>query len=275
MLKAMVRMGLLAGLALAGVRCGQDADSPLSVEEGSSERLGGHWSSDAGAFEFESTRSGPLAGDVSIAVGALTYDVRYDFAAREVVADGHDGALDRPTQRLLRIASDDIARSLAAASVATGPRTPGGPTAERGSLLEPMLYASLVLLADSGGMPLSRQVFRLAPPEVDKSLDNDGVTCIERGDIYAVSFDSTSGTTLDLPVMAGAEDCNGRCGPGCTALTPWAMWTLDCLEHDTCCDATGDPACWTPLGECGDEYVHAETDFLRGFDPLSRHCGGS
>ena len=275
MLKATVRMGLLAGLALAGVRCGQGADSPLSVEERSSERLSGHWLSDAGAFEFESTRSGALSGDVSIAVGALTYDVHYDYTAREVVADGHDGALDRPTQRLLRIASDDIARSLAAAPVATGPLATGPLTVEGDSLLEPMLYASLVLLADSGGMPLSRQVFRLAPPEVgDKSLGNDGVTCIQRGDSYAVSFDAASGTTLDLPVTAGAEDCNGRCGPGCTALTPWAMWTLDCLEHDTCCDATGDPACWTPLGQCGDEYVDAETDFLRGFDPLSKHCGG-
>jgi hypothetical protein len=131
-----------------------------------------------------------------------------------------------------------------------------------------------VLLADSGGMPLRRQVFELAPSEVDKSLGNDGVTCIERDSTYAVSFDAAGNSTVDAPVTADAEDCNGRCGPGCTALTPWSMWTLDCLEHDTCCGATGDAACWTPLGECGDEYVDAETDFLRGFDPFSPHCGG-
>jgi hypothetical protein len=53
------------------------------------------------------------------------------------------------------------------------------------------------------------------------------------------------------------------------------MWTLDCLEHDSCCSAIGDgTTCWTPLGECGDEYVHAEADFLRGFDPFRSHCGG-
>jgi hypothetical protein len=263
MRRLMVRAGWVASLALAGARCGQEADSPLSVDERSSDRFSGRWLSEAGSIEFESTRSGPLAGDVALAVGALSYDVHYDFEARAVVADGHDGALDRPTQRLLRDMAEDVARYLAA-----------DPEAPSDGSIEPMLYASLVLLADSGGMPLSRQVFDLAPSEVDKSLGNDGVTCVDRGNTFAVSFDAGDSSTVDTPVTADAEDCNGRCGPGCTALTPWAMWTLDCLEHDTCCGTTGDAACWTPLGECGDEYVHAETDFLRGFDPLSSHCGG-
>jgi hypothetical protein len=263
MRRLMVRAGWVASLALAGARCGQEADSPLSVDERSSDRFSGRWLSEAGSIEFESTRSGPLAGDVALAVGALSYDVHYDFEARAVVADGHDGALDRPTQRLLRDMAEDVARYLAADSEAPSDGS-----------VEPMLYASLVLLADSGGMPLSRQVFDLAPSEVDKSLGNDGVTCVDRGNTFAVSFDAGDSSTVDTPVTADAEDCNGRCGPGCTALTPWAMWTLDCLEHDTCCGTTGDAACWTPLGECGDEYVHAETDFLRGFDPLSSHCGG-
>ncbi|HTV24653.1 MAG TPA: hypothetical protein VMG12_38440 [Polyangiaceae bacterium] len=237
------------------------------MDERNADRFSGRVASGTSAIEFEAARSGPLAGDVTIAVGALTYDVHYDYEAREVIADGHDGALDRPTLRLLRDASDDVARYIGADARALA--TPSD------SLLEPMLYASLVLLADSGGMPLARQVFRLAPDDVEKSLGNDGVTCIERGSTYGVSFDDSSGTTLDESVTADAEDCNGRCGPGCTALTPWAMWTLDCLEHDSCCSATGDdPTCWTPLGECGDEYVDAETDFLRGFDPLSKHCGG-
>jgi hypothetical protein len=263
MRRAMIQLGWVAGLALGALRCGQEVDSPLFVDERSSERFSGRVESEAGSLAFESIRSGPLAGDVSLAVGALRYDVHYDFEARVVLADGHDGALDRPTQRLLRSAAADVARYL------------GDPPATNESSVEPMLYARLVLLADSGGMPLSQQVFELAPSEVDKSLGNDGVTCIDRGDTYAVSFDTGGSTTLDEPVTADAEDCNGRCGPGCTALTPWTMWTLDCLEHDTCCDATGDGlTCWTPLGECGDEYVHAETDFLRGFDPLSKHCGG-
>ncbi len=263
MRRAMLSVGLLASLALAGVRCGQGADSPLSVDERSSDRFSGRWLSEARSIEFESTRAGLLAGDVAIDTGALRYDVHYDFEARVVVADGHDGALDRPTQRLLRDMAEGVARYLATDPAATGDGS-----------IEPMLYASLVLLADSGGMPLPRQVFELAPSEVDKSLGNDGVTCIERDSTHAVSFDAANGSTVDAPVTADAEDCNGRCGPGCTALTPWAMWTLDCLEHDTCCGATGDAACWTPFGECGDEYVHAETDFLRGFDPFSSHCGG-
>jgi hypothetical protein len=118
-------------------------------------------------------------------------------------------------------------------------------------------------------------VFELGTSEVDKSLGNDGVTCIERGSTYAVSFDEASGTTVDFPRTADVEECNGKCGPGCAPLTPWSMWTLDCLEHDACCSRTDESlVCWTPLGQCGDEYVHAETDFLRGFDPLSSHCGG-
>lgn len=271
MTKVTLLTGVLAGLTPAAMGCGQDASSsPSFSAEHDATSFRGLWTRDSAApIAFVSTGSGPLAGAVHIDIGALTYEVHYDFEAREVVADGQDGALDRPTQQRVREASADVASYLAA-----HPEWGSDPGERGGALMGPMLYASLVLLADSGGMPLTRQVFRLAPAEVEKSLGNDGVTCIERGSTYGVSFDAASSTTLEALVTADAEDCNGRCGPGCTALTPWTMWTLDCLEHDTCCGATGDPACWTPLGQCGDEYVHAELDFLRGFDPLSPHCGG-
>jgi hypothetical protein len=230
-------------------------------------------------LELSSEGTGPLAGHVVIAAGAVSLDMHYDFVAREVVADGHGAALDRHTHGLLRGAAAGVARELA----------PPADSPDATPLHEQMLSAGLVLLADSGGMPLSRLVFSLdaaaagradapatpASAPIDKSLGNDGVSCVDRGGTHAVSFDDETGTALDLAVTADAGDCNGKCGPGCASLTPWAMWTLDCLEHDSCCAANDVGAlCWTPLGQCGDEYVDAELDFLRGFDPLSRHCGG-
>jgi hypothetical protein len=262
-MKEALRIGVLGGVALAAaVQCGGEAPG-LLIEERTGARIAGRFAGAGGqTVEFSSARSAPLAGDVVITVGSLTYELRYDYGARQVVADGHGGALDRPTHALLRDVVSSVDSYLPFEQ------------ADELPLEEQMLYAALTLLQESGGMPLGQLVFELDAEQIDKSLGNDGVTCIEKGSTHAVSFDDSSGTTLDVPVTAGSAECNGQCGPTCTRLTPWVMWTLDCLEHDKCCDATGDPACWVPLGECGDEYADAEKDFLRGFDPLSRHCGG-
>ena len=125
------------------------------------------------------------------------------------------------------------------------------------------------------GLPFKMvMTFELEPTELEKSLGNNGVTCIKRRRTYAASFDYGSTVAIDIPITADASQCNGRCGPTCIQLTPWNMWTLDCLEHDSCCSATSSDSCWTPLGECGDEYADAQTDFLRGFDPFRKHCKG-
>jgi hypothetical protein len=276
----------LVTAAAAGLGCGGEAPSEpvegrLLVEERDGVQLAARYLAGGEALELSSRGTGPLAGHVVIGAGAVSLDMYYDFAAREVVADGHDGALDRHTHGLLRNAAVHVAKELA----------PPQSSREASPLHEQMLTAGMVLLADSGGMPVPRLVFALdaaatgpsqalatpaAPKgDVDKSLGNDGVACVDRGSIHAVSFDDANGTWLDQEVSVDAEDCNGKCGPGCASLTPWAMWTLDCLEHDRCCGANDVGAlCWTPLGQCGDEYVDAELDFLRGYDPLSRHCGG-
>jgi hypothetical protein len=265
---------LTGALALALLRCGGESALPgsgaapgLVIEQRTSERLDGRFVSPPGiepaSLELASTRSAPLVGDVEISASALTYSLHYDYgAAREVLADGQGGAIDQATQRLLLEAIDAV-------GAAIGPNRPELP------LHEQMLFAGLSLLEESGGMPLSPLRFPLGPGSTDKSLGNDGVTCIERGKAYDVFFDVANATVEGESVTADSDDCNGQCGPGCEQLTPWKMWTLDCLEHDSCCEATGQHTlCWTPLGECGDEYADAEGDFLRGFDPLQRHCGG-
>jgi hypothetical protein len=272
---------LACALSMTLLRCGStgstagddrslpsgEAAPGLAVEQRTSERVDGRFVGGDGAdpltLEFASTRSTPLSGEVEIVVGSLDYTLRYDYGiTRQIVADGQGAALDRPTQRLVLDALDAVTQRF-------GPNDPGLP------LHEQMLFAGLALLEESGGMPLARLRFPLGTDETEKSLGNDGITCIERGDAYEVSFDDSNATVEGQTVTADSDECNGLCGPGCSQLTPWKMWTLDCLEHDTCCQATGDHTlCWTPLGECGDEYTDAEADFLRGFDPLQRHCGG-
>jgi hypothetical protein len=259
-------VALGAGLAALALGCGSDESRTLFVEERTPERIAGRFLADDRVIEFSSTRREELSGDVEIDVGALTYAVHYDYAAGEVVSDGQGGALDRATQRMLNDSIEVVTAYL-------------GPDDPELLLHEQMLYAGLGMLIDSAGMPLERMTFALElsdtdPSESEKSLSNDGVGCIKRNLSYYASFDYGSSAVVDRVVTANRSKCNGRCGPGCTQLTPWNMWTLDCLEHDACCVETSDNNCWTPLGQCGDEYVHAETDFLRGFDPFRKHCGG-
>jgi len=152
---------------------------------------------------------------------------------------------------------------------------------------EQALYATLVTWQQSGGIPLGRKVYSLARRDVaaqptqpnrervvSKSFEDDGIECVREGTSYLASFDFDDTVVIEQSVTAGERNCDGLCGPDCVRLTPFEMWTLDCLEHDACCGATDSPDCWAPLGQCGDEYEHAIADFLRGFDPLSRHCGG-
>ena len=258
-----------------GDAAGADNSGALLVNEHEATRIAGHFASRGREIEFTARGTAPLAGDVRVRVGALSYDVHYDYAERSVRADGHGGAIDRPTLRALRGAIDGLLEYL-------GPGEPGS------ALHEQMLTASLSLLRDSGGMPLDGQTFDLGATQplahaetdsdeslVEKSLEDDGIACIQNGEWYPVSFDYGETTVVDADVQAGSRNCNGQCGPACTQLTPWRMWTLDCLEHDTCCAVTdGDAECWTPLGECGDEYDAAMKDFLRGYEPLRKHCGG-
>ncbi|MET0412269.1 MAG: hypothetical protein ABW217_13285 [Polyangiaceae bacterium] len=217
------------------------------------------------SFSAESPRQG--LAEVTLAIDGARFDARFDFAAGEVMLDGHDAALDRGAHGVLLEAAEVLATDLDADA----------------ALEQRALYAAIVAWQQAGGVPLSQKRFALRQSEQhtgldeplrDKSLLDDGVTCLARGETYAVSFDHGDASVIDEPIVADGWECNGLCGPYCTELTPWRMWTLDCLEHDQCCRATDTPDCWAPLGECGDEYEAAIADFLRGFDPFARHCGG-
>lgn len=268
------RSGIVAaGFGLAALRCGSgdltrlSAESVLSEEaalildERTPERIAGRFTAAGRDVELSSTGTQPFAGEVAIDIGSLSYSVHYDYVARKVVSNGYGGAIDRGSQRLLGLALERVTEYL-------GSSNPALP------LHEQMLHAGLAMLQESAGMPLEPMSFEIEPSLVEKSLGNDGVSCIKRDQTYSASYDHGSTVVLDRAITADSSECNGRCGPTCTQLTPWNMWTLDCLEHDACCGATSDDSCWTPLGECGDEYGEAQTDFLRGFDPFRKHCGG-
>jgi len=248
-------------LAAATWQCGVVDASSLLVERRTGAAIAGRFLADERALEFAATSSDVWVGDVQLRAGSRTYDFHYDYVAGQVIADGHGIGLDRPTAQLLSEAVELI-------QVYFGANDP------KLAFHEQMLFAALVTWQGSGGMPLGRMTFDLEPDETNKSLGNDGVTCIQSGLSYLASFDYADTTVVERPVTAGESSCNGSCGPGCSQLQPWRMWTLDCLEHDECCRDTDDPLCWTPLGDCGDEYTVAEADFLQGFAPFKRHCGG-
>jgi hypothetical protein len=270
----LIRAAFLSVIVVAP-GCGSPDAVPSSLVERAPESTSVQLAADPLLIEIDAAASSPLAGVVSVEIEPLgdtaqpvfSHELRYDYAEGRVTSDGHGQQLARESVVALGQASERLAREL-------GTDDPTLP------LHEQMAFAALVLLADSGGMPLWPQTFALRDGDTpgtvaDKSLENDGVTCLQRGSSYPVSFDFASTTVVDTPITADSRSCNGLCGPSCTRLTPYAMWTLDCLEHDSCCSAIGDgTTCWTPLGECGDEYGHAETDFLRGFDPFRSHCGG-
>jgi len=272
-MKTLIRRVAVVLGAAAAVRCSSEQLSQRLVEL-SAERASGEVATDDVRVEFVSVPAGPLAGDVSIDVTLLwaelplAFELHYDYESGDVTTDGHGARLTLRSSRVLADAVERLSQEL-------------GPDNSELPLHAQMLFAALVVLAESGGIPLTPMTFRTDGGDmpdattVPKSLEDDGVTCIQRGNTYLASFDFGTTQVVDLPIQADSRSCNGRCGPSCTALTPWQMWTLDCLEHDSCCNASGDSTtCWTPLGDCGDEYADAEADFLRGFDPLRRHCRG-
>lgn len=59
-----------------------------------------------------------------------------------------------------------------------------------------------------------------------------------------------------------ANDCNGRCGAGCSD-DGTGTYRQDCADHDSCCRQHG--GCLNPFDDCcGDEYREAADDFLFG-----------
>ena len=107
-----------------------------------------------------------------------------------------------------------------------------------------------------------------------KSRNNDGVSCVRRGNYYTISWDDRRGnrTARDQAGRnrGGNYNCMARCGAGCGRWWIPSSWTLDCFEHDECSrqnNSSGGAA----DSNCGDEWVHAADDWTFG---VVRGCGG-
>jgi hypothetical protein len=243
--------------------CGSDGSALRAEQEAG--HTTGRLTAGERALEYSAASDAPGIADVQLGLDALRFRAHFDYRAGVVVIDGYGAALDRGGHHALLEAATALAQELGASSAVP--------------FEQQALYAAVVAWHETSGVALSEKRFVLrseagADSAREKSLLDDGVGCVTRGETYAVSFDHGRTTVLDEPVTADVWECNGLCGPYCVALTPWRMWTLDCLEHDQCCRATDTPDCWAPLGECGDEYEAAIADFLRGFDPFAAHCEG-
>jgi hypothetical protein len=137
------------------------------VPEQRDDSITGQFSSHERQIEFSATRSAPLGGAIAIRTDRFAYDLEYDYEAGEVMTDGHGGAIDRATQHALTEAITAVALDLGAHDPSV-------------ALHLQMLLAGLALLQQSAGMALPQMRFSFARSELDKSLENDGVTCIER-----------------------------------------------------------------------------------------------
>jgi len=254
-------LGLIGLLSAGALQCVVVDASSLLVERRTDQAITGRFLAEERVLEFVATSSDMWSGDVQLRTGSQSYEFHYDYVVGQVLTDGHGIGFDRPTAQLL----SDAVRLLEDYLGANNPDL---------RFHEQMLFAALVTWYGYGGLPVGPRQIALDQDETNKSLGNDAVTCVQIGESYLASFDYADTTVNERPVTAGESECNGSCGPTCSQLQPWRMWTLDCLEHDECCRDTGDPLCWTPLGDCGDEYADAEADFLRGFSPFKSHCGG-
>jgi hypothetical protein len=272
-----------AMLALLG-GCGGDAPAPELAQAGLRGSFPEQAAAEGRVLEFSSVASAPAVADVQLRVGALSFDAHFDYVQGQVLTDGHGLALDHEAHALLRGALEALLNEPPVAEPTAGTSDLDEPSVVIPTFERRALYGTLVVWAESGGIPVLQKTFALPGASqgglTDKSLGDDGVTCITRGESYEVSFNygssSTGGISVeDRLVTADSQSCNGLCGPACVLLTPFQSWTLDCLEHDECCAETdGGPDCWVPLGECGDEYERAVSDFLLGLDPFASHCGG-
>ena len=63
---------------LAGEAAGIAGSGALRVDEQTTARISGRFSSEGREIEFTARSTAPLAGDVQLRVGSLLYDVHYD-----------------------------------------------------------------------------------------------------------------------------------------------------------------------------------------------------
>ncbi|HWO12689.1 MAG TPA: hypothetical protein VNN80_24495 [Polyangiaceae bacterium] len=151
-MKTLIRRVAVVLGAAAALRCSSEQLSQRLVEL-SAERASGEVATDDVRVEFVSVPAGPLAGDVSIDVTLLwaelplAFELHYDYESGDVTTDGHGARLTLRSSRVLADAVERLSQEL-------------GPDNSELPLHAQMLFAALVVLAESGGIPLTPMTFR-------------------------------------------------------------------------------------------------------------------
>ena len=122
------------------------------------------------------------------------------------------------------------------------------------------------------GYRLGKEV--VADSELQKSRNNDGVTCVKKNRYYTISWDDSRGNRSARDKAGrnrgGNYNCMARCGAGCGRWWIPSSWTLDCFEHDEC-SRQNNSSGGASDSNCGDEWIHASDDWTFG---VIRGCSG-
>jgi hypothetical protein len=90
--------------------------------------------------------------------------------------------------------------------------------------------------------------------------------CDSIGQLRHVAYTAFN-TVIEADIRVGDlnSNCRGRCGTGCAQVLQYHQnqYTLECLTHDACRDATH-----TILGDCEDEFWRAAYGYLNAPDCL-------
>ncbi len=207
------------------------------------------------SVRFESTSSGPLAGQVTYQFdqGSITYGV--SDANNQFWSDGHGTALGVGDVALMH----ELTAALAV-EMGTDP--------DRLGFAEMFLASTTNYLAEaptSYPIPTRTKPLKSMNPSV---LGNDGIRCVKKGTYRTASW-SWSGYSTTQSVLVNKDGhCIGKCGD--CGFGMGQSWTVDCLEHDSCiADAAskGLPV----IGQspydayCGNEWQEADDDFTLGW----------
>lgn len=241
---------------------------PLSLQVASEQELSGRFLSESNTeLRFAVREVSSTAYRLDVFVNEAHLVVEADTAANSLYSQGHGAILSAVEREALGAASEALRREL------------GDEQGMLGGFAEHLLVQNLGFWAEAPeGYALGERTFDPS----QKSLGNNGVTCVTKGKSYTASYDNgASGTTYSKSVVVnsnwgtnacggGDYNCMGRCGAACDKWYAASSYTLDCLEHDLCshdkCASGG-----RSDSNCGDEFKEAQDDWTFG---MSNGCSG-
>lgn len=278
---AVLLLPLLAVLP-AGAQAPQAPETSMRMEVETQSTVAGVLPGAEAPVRFEVRSAEPSQYVYQLRVGGLAVDAVYDFAARSILLDGHEGTIRKNQILALQELTRQIELRLESKRQNVDPRwdmlhrlanylaaAPAG--IEIGALrIDAPKEVGVELPIGAALLELEGEI-GTAACQVDS---DDGIVYLAGGCgyyYYNSYHDASSHCWANTPTYAGcsaSSDCLGRCGAGCGSGGA-GSYTTDCKDHDRCCRIHG--GCTNPFAtDCGDEYFDAADDFTFG----GRNCSG-